>query len=271
MNRTRTLVQRLRLPAVWLALGLVCGLSCSSMTLPCDKVTCPTGQICDSLTGVCRVGGLCGNVTCPPSSTCDPTNGLCKAGPGKCTGVTCPAFQSCDNATGKCGLMDPPNLGGLIDRMGRAAVNAALTDPFGVAPNKTREQVQDIYNTDLTSANWVTVWGAKPYLMTSLAVYDSLNGICGDQQAADAASPRYSYLATILANDYLAVNTNSGVCSTYLAVETGITADCGGRTPSYDVIDATYTALVGAGTPVPDGVAAAQMYPAEFPYLNAPQ
>ena len=46
------------------------------------------------------------------------------------------------------------------------------------------------------------------------------------------------------------VNTAGAACTTYLAVEAsalGVTnSDCGGRTPTYDTIDITYSALASA-------------------------
>lgn len=82
----------------------------------------------------------------------------------------------------------------------------------------------------------------------------------------------------MLADDQLYVNTASGVCQTYLAVEANAVGipntDCGGRTPLYDTIDVSYSvlaagALSGVGDGVPmdaDGTASAS----EFPFFDEP-
>jgi hypothetical protein len=96
--------------------------------------------------------------------------------------------------------------------------------------------------------------------------------------SADGAT-RYQALATVLADDQLYVDTSTGTCAQYLAVElkvaTGVAlVDCGGRTPLEDAIDVTLSALVlGATTGVNDGVNADDQTPsaATFPFLVAPQ
>ena len=95
---------------------------------------------------------------------------------------------------------------------------------------------------------------------------------------------RYSFLATVLGDDQLYLNSASGgaeagQCNQYLSAEvgaigvTGLEADCGGRTPNHDVIMATYSAVaVGALTGVDDSVAAdsVQHSNTEFPFLAPP-
>lgn len=150
----------------------------------------------------------------------------------------------------------PPFLGTQIDRMGRPAVNTALTNPFGLTPGKTTDQVKNEYNV-ATAQSWIQ-YGPQPYISTNLAVFDSLDGTCGNQggplYTTPASTTSYNKLGAILADDRLAVNTGLGRCVAFLAVEQGNTADCGGRTPTMDVIDALYTFLSGGTMGVGDGV-----------------
>ena len=153
----------------------------------------------------------------------------------------------------------PPALGPQIDRMGRAGVNTALTDPFDL--NTTMKgAVQDGYNAAATASQWGAAYGSR--IAANLAILDSLDTVCGNQLLAGPApvSGRYNTLASVLADDQIYVNSSSGTCSTYLAVEAnavGITnSDCGGRTPLVDTIDRTYSVLaIGALGGVTDGVA----------------
>ena len=179
-----------------------------------------------------------------------------------------------DAATGDGGsnFPAPPALGAQVDRMGRAGINTALTDPFwdngDTSAAETHHAKQDAYNAESNPASWGALKlsagaGAKTVIETfraNLAVYDALDGTsdglmagdgCGNQLAYGAnGNPDYATLATVLSNDVLFVNTGSGTCTTYLAVEAsalGIAnADCGGRTPTYDTIDITYSALASA-------------------------
>ena len=169
---------------------------------------------------------------------------------------------------------DPPALFGLIDRMGRPAINTALTNPFdvmktpGTTTAETADGTKDNYNHDATMSGWADKW--KPYIRTHLAILDGLDRNCGNQFAADLASPRYSGLAGVLASDWLVVDTSQTTCSQYLAVEAGVANDCGGRKLAYDVIDVTYSALViGALTGADDGITNDSTFLDAFPYLGA--
>jgi hypothetical protein len=80
---------------------------------------------------------------------------------------------------------------------------------------------------------------------------------------------RYAMLSTVLADDRQYLDTRQSTCGLYLSVElqavkAGLGAnDCGGRIPTFDVVDLTYTAatvgsagFLGNGTfAVTDGVA----------------
>ncbi len=157
-----------------------------------------------------------------------------------------------------------PVLGSQIDRMGRAGVNTALTDPFwddGTQTAAGHHAKQDAYNAASDPSAWATLAigssNVTAAFKAALAVFDSLSGTsdgmmandgCGDQLAYGALSnANYITLTSVLADDQLYVNSNSGTCALYLGVEAGVlgvtNTDCGGRTPRYNTIDITYTAL----------------------------
>lgn len=110
-------------------------------------------------------------------------------------------------------------------------------------------------------------------------------GGCGNGALYNAtAGTHYATLATVLADDELYVDTAKLTCNTYLSVEVDVIAgshsQCGGRTPSHDVIDSSYSLLAAgangftgtAFTPlVGDGVAVhADVSDTTFPFLGAP-
>src|SRR5215510_14299017 len=104
----------------------------------------------------------------------------------------------------------PPPLGAVqIDRMGRAAVNTALTNPFfreSVAIEESQHEViLDDYNATSDPSEWVLRFSSL--IAANLAILDSLDGVCGNQLlAGPPGSGRYTTLATILADDQLFVN-----------------------------------------------------------------
>lgn len=173
----------------------------------------------------------------------------------------------------------PPPLGAVqIDRMGRAGVNTALTNPFfraSVASEESQhEAVQDAYNAASDPTQWVALFA--PEIATNLAILDSLDRVCGNQLLAgpQPVPGRYNTLAAVLADDQLYVNTASGTCNQYLAVEANIVTDCGGRTPLENSIDVTYSVLaIGRLSGVTNGVTADGDGTASltvFPFLDRP-
>jgi hypothetical protein len=97
-------------------------------------------------------------------------------------------------------------------------------------------------------------------------------------------STHYATLATVLSDDELYVDTAKLTCNTYLSVEVDVIAgahsQCGGRTPSHDVIDSSYSLLASGAngfagasfTPlVGDGVTVhADVSDSVFPFLGTP-
>jgi len=185
------------------------------------------------------------------------------------------------------GNPEKPRIGATqIDRMGRAAVNTALTNPFGLVAGKTTDQSKDEYNAASDPATWTSF---VPQIKTHLAILDGIDGNCGNQLAAGSTvdANRYAALAGVLADDRLYVRTDKISCDLYLAVEadavklTNGNGDCGGRTPLEDTIKETYSLLViGAPTGITDGLPTASNgfgseqdgtpNAATFPFLAAP-
>ncbi len=180
-----------------------------------------------------------------------------------------------------------PTPGAQIDRMGRPAINTAITDPFwndGVQTVDMHHAKQDAYNAASDPTMWAsTMVGGKTVLAifkSSLGVFDGLDNTCGNQAAfGGPLGAAYTTLATVLADDELYVDTSQTTCQTYLGVELatlGVSVtDCGGRTPLESTIDETYNLLaVGAPTgPVTSGItsdADGSPNATTFPFLGAP-
>lgn len=173
---------------------------------------------------------------------------------------------------------------GQIDRMGRPAVNTALTQTFN-PDSMASSQRKDEYNAEDDPSAWS---GFLADFAASLAILDSLDtdstaeAGCGTQLAigpptAPGGDTRYDALAGVLADDQLYVDSTTNQCVAYLGVEAetlGVVQDggCGGRTPQYDVIDDTYSVLAaGALAGVGDGVDEnAEGFLDGFPFLAPP-
>ncbi|MDH3622855.1 MAG: DUF4331 domain-containing protein [Myxococcales bacterium] len=173
---------------------------------------------------------------------------------------------------------------GQIDRMGRPAINTALTQTF--SPDSAAKGARkDEYNAEDDTTAWS---GFVPDFAAALAILDSLDTDsnaetgCGTQLAIAAPTEpggdtRYDTLAGVLADDQLYVDSTKNQCVAYLGVEAqtlGAVKEggCGGRTPQYDVIDDTYSVLAaGLLAGVGDGVDEnAEGFLAGFPFLAAP-
>jgi hypothetical protein len=171
-----------------------------------------------------------------------------------------------------------PTLGTMIDRMGRPAINAALVGTFD-ANTANANAAKDNYNVAVQTS-WT---GQSAPIVSSLAILDGLDANCGNQllAGATAVAGRYNTLGGVLAEDQLYVNTASTTCGQYLAVEANATNvapnnDCGGRAPSYDVVDTSFSVLAaGALSGVSDGISAdgdGNIHSnTAFPFLSAPR
>jgi hypothetical protein len=205
------------------------------------------------------------------SSTSNPSDG----GGGGAGGTTGSAGTT--GSGGTAGTSGPPALGAQIDRIGRPAINTAISDPFD-SDATMHGAKQDVYNV-ATPATGSTFEGQ---FEANLAILDGLDMNCGNQFAADKTktdATRYKALADVLVDDQLYVDTSSGTCTTYLGVEANATGiipntDCGGRTLTEDVVDESYSLLaIGATSGVTDGVAADDTVSAQtatFPFLAPP-
>lgn len=185
--------------------------------------------------------------------------------------VALPACKDDPSAT-------PPVLGAQVDRAGRAEIVTTLVDPFNLDAS-ARGTNEDAYNAAADPTQWGSLFSRR--LAGNLAILDSLDAVCGNQLLADPAlaAGRYGALADLLADDQLYLDTGSGSCTSYLAVELGAAGvpsdECGGRTPVQDVMDRSYSVLLN-GTPsgVTDAVdrdADAAHSTTAFPFLAAPQ
>jgi len=176
------------------------------------------------------------------------------------------------------GFPAAPNLGAQIDRMGRPGINTAGNHTFDTN-DATKGAAKDAYNQQSDPTKWA---GAVPEIEKNLAILDTLDTKCGNQLFADVTKTdpsRYGTLAGVLADDRLWVKTDATTCAVYLAVEANATGiipntDCGGRMPSYDVMNITYSALAlgNVTTPGLDGITAVpdRSKVATFPYFAAP-
>jgi hypothetical protein len=212
----------------------------------------------------------CGLMACTGDDTTTPTDSGVQDTGTQDTGKT--------DAGDASNLPAPPKLGTQIDRMGRPAVNTALNKVL-TAPDAGQGAAKDEYNANKDPSTWAKY---SPEFQANLAVFDSLDTVCGNQIGSagpDAGAGRYAVLGTALTSDLVWVNSTQTTCNTYLAVEVAFLTkqtinDCGGRTLKYDVIDSTYSALAtGGSAPVTDGVGpvAAKVNGTTFPYLAPAQ
>jgi Domain of unknown function (DUF4331) len=168
-----------------------------------------------------------------------------------------------------------PSLGAQMDRLGRPAINTVLNHGF----DTTGGAAKDAYNQDGSPGGWTAAYAAE--FATTLGLVDVLDtGLtcdgmghcaeaasgpgagCGNQAfyngvAIGGGAPvadSYSTLATVLTNDQLFLDTSvfpaelPATHQGYLAVELsafGVLQNTvgGGRAPTMDVIDTSYTAL----------------------------
>jgi hypothetical protein len=162
-----------------------------------------------------------------------------------------------------------------LDRMGRPLTENALLATLG--PDQAADELKERFNATTPRA------GARfvHEIEKGLQLYDSFDGVCGNQLLASAApETRYRELASLLADDRLWVNALASDCKQFFAVELAHAAgerafasDCGGRTITQDAIDVYRSLLVmGKPTGVDDGVTGddGEHSLTQFPFLAAP-
>ena len=173
----------------------------------------------------------------------------------------------------------PPSLGALLDHAARP-LGEQLIETFQ-ANGATKATQRAAWETDANLAQWPATW--VPTIVKSLGYWDGLDNACANEVFYSGPTTVTSYyaFASLLADDRLYVDSDVTTCTKYLAIEisviTGVApTDCGGRTPTEDAIDVTYTALgstlanLGSSTWIPDGVSAGVAESVTFPFLGAP-
>ncbi|MGO4213242.1 DUF4331 family protein [Terriglobus sp. 2YAB30_2] len=171
-----------------------------------------------------------------------------------------------------------PAFGEQIERTARPLIkNALVGSPL--APEAISDRRKEAYNR-VSRSGWSQF---TRDIATTLGLYDSFDGECGNQWLANAhAAPaqRYKPLAVLLADDRIWVNSASGICTQFLAVEfnalhrsDAVSDDCGGRTPNYDANNIFRSLLtLDRMNGVDDGLLHddQQHSPSTFPFLAKP-
>jgi Domain of unknown function (DUF4331) len=146
-----------------------------------------------------------------------------------------------------------------INRVGRPLSKNAL---LGLLAD---DEVADALKEEWNAATPSTAAKFIPAIEKGLAIYDALDGKCGNQLLANqtvAPEMRYRAFASMLTDDRLWVNSASSVCTQLFAVELASVAgqsafkgDCGGRTPNYSASNVWRSLLVNGTTAgVDDGL-----------------
>ncbi len=178
---------------------------------------------------------------------------------------------------GPLGRDNPPALGSQFDRAGRPAISTATVGTF-MAPGADRDNLKTTYSEDDDRSNWSTYAEGMANMM---AILDGADTVCGNQfgyDDTDGVAAAYDFLAGVLADDRLLVNSGSDVCG-YLGAELDVLDvtdgfPCGGRLVTEDVVDRSYTVLITGGLDdsLGDAVDAddATHSDTDFPFLAAP-
>jgi len=161
-----------------------------------------------------------------------------------------------------------------IDRAGRPLTGNALLGT--IATDEVSDALKERYN----AATPATAMQFIPEIVKGLALYDSFDGVCGNQWLAEKKAAPYRRLAALLADDRLWVDTAARQCTQLFAVEraaldgrNNLREDCGGRAPSYSAVNVYRSLLAfGATEGVDDGVQRDEREHSDavFPFLAAP-
>jgi len=162
------------------------------------------------------------------------------------------------------GIPAPPVLGAQLDRRGRPMIREALIGVF--ASDATKAAAQAIYDQAPDPASWTTTTvrtnvTIQDELAANLAVFDAIDsGLvtqagtlqgCGNALKFSGHPGAYQEAARLFGDDQLYVDTWFASCDVYFDLEIQfvqtavIHTTCGGRTPSHDVVDVTYSVLAG--------------------------
>jgi len=166
---------------------------------------------------------------------------------------------------------------GQIDRAARPLTGNALLVTLG--SDDAQNAIKERYN----RASPATGQPFVAEIAKGVALYDGLDGRCGDSLLIDRKAPparRYWPMAELLADDRLWVNSRATTCTQLFAVERAalngehdVAGDCGGRTVNYDAVN-VYRSLIANGTTsgIDDGVHADEKVHSTwvFPFLAAP-
>ena len=186
------------------------------------------------------------------------------------------SFLSCGSDSNS-GSQGRPALGDMIDRSGRAAISTALISPFE-GDDDAKTAAKNGYN-QAAKESWSDY---TANIAGNVAIYDAVVGNCGDNSLTNpdgaTAAGAYTGFATALADDQLYIDSTKRSCNQYLAQELNILLDagieeCGGRTPTMDIVETSYSALTaGAATGVDDTISADDKRHSntDFPFLAAP-
>lgn len=176
------------------------------------------------------------------------------------------------------GRENPPTPGDQIDRIGRPAISTATVGTF-MPDGAPRDNLKDNYNANTNPSTWAAMY--RDGIADMIAIYDGADTMCGNQlgyDASDGVASAYDFLAGVLADDRLVIDSSSGTCPEYLGYEAEVLSvvtegGCGGRTPNHDVIDRSYSVLInGSLGDLGDAVAADSSTHSitTFPFLAAP-
>ena len=176
------------------------------------------------------------------------------------------------------GRDNPPTLGTQIDRAGRAAISTATVGTF-MPDGADRDNLKDAYNANDDPSTWVAMY--RDGIADMIAILDGADTVCGDNLGYDASggvASAYDFLAGVLADDRLVIDSDTGACPEYLGYEAevlGVVSEggCGGRTPNHDIADRSYSVLInGSLGDLGDAVDSDNETHDEdtFPFLAAP-
>jgi Domain of unknown function (DUF4331) len=190
----------------------------------------------------------------------------------------------------------PPTLGAQLHRAGRPAIRTMLLGTF--ATPAVKASLNDVYDRASDPSTWKTLMLPNGVTLESefdsnLAWFDGLDrgrgttgAGCGNAMHYDGpAGPRsYAFMADLLADDQLYLDSSKPTCDIYFDGELDRAVNfpattCGGRMPTHDVVDMTYSVLAGGAFGLQktgripnfhDNVAAHADLSTTFPFLGAP-